>query len=321
MLPGVLPGRPADSGWRNGTSTNDTGAAAPRLVDGPRYGVARRSDFHPMSEHASPLRSSRRHPSAGNLSIRPALVRDDLSRIQLPSASFPHGSEQAGEVVQFGPDLDHEQLEKLIAAVGSLAGRRVLDLGCGAGSASVAIARRGARVIAVESSTARLTQARHAAEIAGVKVEFHHSDLADLAFLRADSVELVVAVYSLSSVQDLGRVFRQLHRVMRPDGALVLSVPHPLALMLEADNDEQQSPYLTRSTWSDQAITWRSGGDEGITHVHQIGDIFTTLLRSNFRVDAMVEPPVLHDRVSVHSSPLRDWVPSTLVVRARKVGT
>lgn len=274
-----------------------------------------------MSEYLSPLRGPRRHPSAGNLSLRPALVREGMAPIQLPPASYPHGAELPRDVVQFGPDLDDEQLQKLIAAVGSLQGRRVLDLGCGAGSASVAIARRGARVIAVESSTARLAQARQAADVAGVKIEFHHSDLADLAFLRADSIELVVAVYSLAGVQDLGRVFRQLHRIMRPDGALVLSLPHPTALMLEADPDDQSTPYLTRTAWSDQAITWRSGGDEGVTHVHQIGDLFTTLLRCNFRVDAILEPPAVTEHTSMHSSPLRDWVPSTLVVRARKEGT
>jgi ubiquinone/menaquinone biosynthesis C-methylase UbiE len=244
-----------------------------------------------------------------------------MAPIQLPPASYPHGSEPPQDVVQFGPDLDDEQLQKLIAAVGPLEGRRVLDLGCGAGATSIGVARRGARVIAVEPSTARLTQARHAADVAGVKVEFHHSDLADLAFLRADSIELVLAVYSLAGVQDLGRVFRQLHRIMRPGAALVMSLPHPMSLMLEADPDEQSSPYLTRTAWSDQAVTWRSGGDEGVTHLHQVGDVFTTLLRSNFRVDAIVEPPAEPDRTSLHSSPLRDWVPSTLIVRARKEGT
>jgi SAM-dependent methyltransferase len=257
-----------------------------------------------------------RHPSAGNLSSRPALVRDTASPHQLPPASFPHGADPGRELVRLGPDLDDETLERLI---GPVDGKRVLDLGCGAGAATIALARRGARVTAVEASTARLAQARAAADVAEVRVEFHHSDLADLAFVRADSVDLVLAVYSLASVQDLARVFRQVHRVLTPGSALLVSLPHPFATMLEDDAD-QPSPYLTRTAWSASPLAWRAGGDEGVTHVHQIGDVFTTLTRANFQVDALLEPEPLPDVQSIHSSTLAEWVPSTFVVRARKLG-
>jgi len=241
-----------------------------------------------MSDTIPQLRAPRRHPSAGNLNARPTLVRAGEPPAPLPPASYPHGADLPKDAVQLGPDLDDEALAKLLGSVGPMEGRRVLDLGCGAGAASVALARKGARVIAVEQSTARLSQARHAADLAEVKVEFHHSDLADLAFLRADSIELVLAVYSLAGVQDLGRVFRQLHRIMRPGAAVVMSLPHPTSLMLELEAEEQQTPYLTRTAWTEHPIAWRAGGDEGVTHVHQIGDVFTTLQRSNFRVDAIV---------------------------------
>jgi len=259
-----------------------------------------------------------RHPSAGNLDSRPALVRDGQAPSALPPASFPHGSDPPRDVVQLGPDLDDAGLSRLI---GPVEGKRVLDLGCGAGGAAIALARRGARVIAVEASTARLAQARSAADLAEVKIEFHHSDLADLAFVRADTVDLVLSVYSLAGVQDLGRVFRQVHRILTPDSALLMSLPHPFATMLEFDADEQQTPYLTRTAWSDQAIAWRAAGDEGVTHVHQVGDVFTTLTRSNFRVDALIEPAPEPERHSIHRSTLADWVPCSLVVRARKQGT
>jgi ubiquinone/menaquinone biosynthesis C-methylase UbiE len=274
-----------------------------------------------MSDSLTHHSGIRRHPSAGNLNARPTLVRVGDGPVPLPPASYPHGTDLPTDTVRFGPDLDDATLAKLIGSVGTLEGRRVLDLGCGAGSAAVSLARRGARVIAVESSTARLTQARAAADLAEVKVEFHHSDLADLAFLRADSIELVMAVYSLAGVQDLGRVFRQLHRIMRPDAALVMSLPHPFSMMLELDQDEQSTPYLTRDAWSDQAVSWRAGGDEGVTHVHQISDVFTHLIRSNFRIDALIEPPPVEGRRSVHWSALTEWVPSTVILRARKEGT
>jgi ubiquinone/menaquinone biosynthesis C-methylase UbiE len=274
-----------------------------------------------MSDSIPQHRPIRRHPSAGNLDARPVLLRQGDAPMPLPPASFPHGAELPSDRVQFGPDLDDGALGRLISGTGPLRGRRVLDLGCGVGASAIALARQGARVIAVEPSPGRLARARHAAEIAEVKVEFHHNDLADLAFLRADSVDLVVAVYSLGGVQDLGRVFRQLHRVMTPDAAVVFSLAHPTALMLEFDPEEQETPYLTRTAWSDQPTAWRAGGDEGVTHLHQIGDLFTTLMRANFRVDSLLEPLPVADGNSVHGSPLSDWVPGTIVVRARKEGS
>ncbi len=279
-----------------------------------------------MSDSSSRTPLPLRHPSAGNLDTRPTLLRSGDGPTPLPPASFPHGAESPVDNVRFAPDVDDSVLNRLVGSVGPLEGKRVLDLGCGAGGSSLALARKGAHVIAVESSTARLTQARAAAEIAQIKVEFHHSDLADLAFQRADSIDLVIAVYSLAGVQDLGRVFRQLHRIMKPEAALVMSVPHPFSLMLELDPEEQSTPYLTRSSWHEQAISWRAGGDEGVTHVHQVSELFTSLIRANFRVDSIVEPEAASSATSsrstsVHFSELVHWVPSSLVIRARKEGT
>jgi SAM-dependent methyltransferase len=259
----------------------------------------------------------RRHPSAGNLSRKPTLVEAD-GPPSLPPASFPHGDDSGRSRVRFGPALDDDALLRL---VGPLEGRRVLDLGCGAGASSVALARAGARVTAVDPSTARLTRARHAADLAEVKVEFHHCDLADLAFVRADSVDAALAVYSLAQVQDLGRVFRQLHRVMVPDAPLVISLPHPMASMLEWDPEEQASPWLSRSFWVDHPLAWHVAGDEGVAHVHQISAVFTSLQRANFRVDTVLEPRPEPDNWSAHRSELDAWVPPSVVLRGRKVGT
>ena len=109
----------------------------------------------------------------------------------------------------------------------------MLELGIGGGAGTVAMARAGARVIAVEPSTARLRRTRALADEAEVRVELHQADLADLAFIRADSVDLCVSIYAMAREHDLSRVFRQVHRVLRPDGVFLVSLPHPVAHLTE----------------------------------------------------------------------------------------
>src|SRR5205823_12025518 len=67
--------------------------------------------------------------------------------------------------------LDHETwIRPAFAALGDVAGLRVLDYGCGHGMASVVLARRGAKVTAFDLPPGYLTEARARAAVNGVTV-------------------------------------------------------------------------------------------------------------------------------------------------------
>lgn len=251
-----------------------------------------------------------RHPSAGNLGLRPALVEPPPAE-RYPAICFPVGAEEESPLL-LGPGLDPELTERLL---GSLPGRRILELGAGGGRLGATLASRGAKVICVDPSAERVADAREVAETAGVKVEYHQSDLADLAFIRGDQIDLAIAVYSLAAVADLGRVFRQVDRVLRPEASLVMSLPHPVSLALA--EDATGPPRLSRSLLDTTPLSWEVDGESGTVHPHGIGDVVTTLWRSNFRVDTLLELP---SSACNHSVPAPDWVPATLVIRARKQG-
>ena len=127
--------------------------------------------------------------------------------------------------VQYGPDVVTETELRLL---GNLADKRVLELGCGAGQSLVAIAKKGAHAIGLDFAQAQLTGAKRLADAEGVRVELHQGDLADLAFMRGDSVDLVFSAYALGFVEDLNRVFRQVHRVLKEGAPFVFSLPHPV---------------------------------------------------------------------------------------------
>lgn len=261
-----------------------------------------------------PPGSPPRHPSAGNLSARPTAVSPTAPPESLPLASYPVCASIEAGGLELGPGLDHEMGARLL---GNVDGKRVLDLGCGSGQASIAMARLGAKVIAVDTSVERLGEARASAEEAGVTIEFHHGDLAELAFIRGDGIDVAVSVYSLAAVADLGRVFRQVERVLRSEAALLFSLPHPLALSTEFGR--QPSPVMVRTQFDATPINWAADDLEGTVLPHRITDVFTTLVRSNFRVDTLLEPPSIEPPEPIpHWTPLAEWLPTTVVFRGRK---
>lgn len=222
----------------------------------------------------------------------------------------------AGDGMRFGPDLDHDAVAKLL---GPVQGRRVIELGC-LSPLSVALARRGAKVITVDPSSQRLAAARAAAEAADVRVEFHQGDLAELAFVRADRVDLAVSVYALSEVGDLSRVFRQVHRVLRTEAPFLITLPHPMSWMTQLEADG--ALRMVRTAFDSEPVRWRSGDVAGTTQPHRISDVFTLLTRANFRVDTLVEPRPERPgpQGSRTWSAQAEWVPTTVVLRGRKQG-
>jgi 2-polyprenyl-3-methyl-5-hydroxy-6-metoxy-1,4-benzoquinol methylase len=207
------------------------------------------------------------------------------------SVASPGGHDLPTDGVTYGPDVPREDTLRLL---GPIDGKRILDLGCGAGHNAIALARHGAKVIAVDASSAQIAEARAACEREAVRVELHHTPLAELAFIRADTIDAVLSVWGLVPVDDIDRVFRQVDRVLRPEAPLVLAMPHP-------------------AYW-DPAVT------EGVVP-RTISSLFTALGRANFRVDTVLEPqPAAGGPRSAAWHDHMRYVPSTLVIRARKQG-
>jgi len=219
----------------------------------------------------------------------------------------PSGSDLPTDVVSYGHDVPREDTLKLL---GQVEGKRILDLGCGAGHNAIALARQGAKVIAVDESSDQIAEARTAAERDGVKLELHHSPLAELAFIRADTIDGVVSAFGLASVDDLDRVFRQVDRVLRPEHHFVLSLPHPAFSLIHPDDPERR---VHRTYWE--------GGGADEAPQRTVSALFTSLGRANFRVDALLEPQPAASgpRGSRWVDSMR-YVPATLILRARKQG-
>jgi SAM-dependent methyltransferase len=229
--------------------------------------------------------------------------------------AWPAWADLSTDVVHYGPDIATEGELRLL---GNLKEKRVLELGCGGGPTAVAMAKQGAHVIAVDESAEQVGHARRLAEREETKVEVRQGDLADLAFVRADTIDVAVSIYALGTVADPDRVFRQVHRVLRPEAAFVISLPHPAFRTVDPSGD----PPAVRRTYFDQSpISWVNNTEAGSDYPHTISTLFTSLSRANFRVDTVLEPePERSGARSRYWTPAMRWMPATLIVRARKQG-
>lgn len=105
-----------------------------------------------------------------------------------------------------------------------LAGKDVLDLGCGIGLTGIVAARGGARVVFADYFPEALDLARDNARDLGVKdAEFLHLDWRDNSFFRR--FDLVMASDVLYEIRNHEPIRAFLRRVLRPQGEVIISDP------------------------------------------------------------------------------------------------
>lgn len=208
-----------------------------------------------------------------------------------------------------------------IRLVGNVDSKRILVLGAGELISPITLSHAGAHVIVVDPSTERMSMTQALTTEHEARVEFHQGDFADLAFLRADSIDVVFSPLVLDEEDDLDRVIRQSQRVLRTGGSMIASFEHPLARMVERDDYPTMpgvlplgTPRITRSFFDDSDYETLRNGQRVVVYPRSIAHIHELFMRHGFKIDSICEPtPEMHHETVV-------MVPPVVVFRARKEG-
>lgn len=145
----------------------------------------------------------------------------DPAEISKFDAASPRWWDPEGE---FRPlhDLNPARLDYIEARAG-LAGRRVLDVGCGGGLLAEGMARRGAQVTGIDLAPGSLSAARLHALESGIEVDYRLQSVESLAEAAPSGFDLVTCLEMLEHVPDPAAVVTALGRLVRPGGHVVCS--------------------------------------------------------------------------------------------------
>lgn len=122
--------------------------------------------------------------------------------------------------------------ERSLRLLGDVAGRRALELGCGAASWSIALARRGARVVGLDFSRARLRQAVVAAGRVRARVDLVRAEAEHIP-LRDGEFDLVISDYGATTFTDPRRTIPEVARLLRAGGIFVFAHASPFRSIAE----------------------------------------------------------------------------------------
>lgn len=233
---------------------------------------------------------------------------------------FALDTENARTGIHYGPGASDATLKLL----GDVHGKRAVVLGADPFNNAVTLATNGANVMLTEPTAGALESVRQHADKAEVRIDARIGDFADLAFLLADTIDVVISAWSLSFSADIGRTLRQVHRILKPGASFVFGVAHPAAALFEmsatTEAFSQHLPAAVRRSWFDPApVRYRTAAATIHHRRLSLEDLYPEIVRAGLRLDTYAEPePEPGPGQPSLLGTDRPLVPASIVLRVRK---
>lgn len=164
--------------------------------------------------------------------------------------------------------------EALVRKAGITAGMKVLDLGCGDGTTALPAAQLGAEVLGIDIARNLVAAGNERARVAGVagRCQFLEGDACDLAGVENASFDRVISIFGAMFAPRPFDVAREMVRVTRPGGRIVMgnwipNDPTLVAQILKTSAAYAPPPpegFISPMTWGVEAHVHERFGQAGI---------------------------------------------------------
>lgn len=228
-------------------------------------------------------------------------------------AAYEALADSYNELIDHKPHNAYYDRPNTLQLLTGVKGSDILDAACGPGKYAEVLTGMGARVTGFDISPKMIAHAKQRNADSG---HFFVHDLAHPFDMLADgSFDHVVCALAMHYLEDWNSTIQEFHRVLKPNGSVVLSIEHPFFEFLYFKSKRYFEVEAVNATWS-------GFGKPIQVHSYRrsLHDCIAPLTNNGFYIDQLIEPkPVaeFEKRDPRHFKELNEF-PSFIHMRAIK---
>lgn len=185
--------------------------------------------------------------------------------------------------------------EEELHILGEVAGKDVLELGCGAARWSIGLVRRGARPVGLDVSSRQLQHARRLMEEAGVDFPLIEASAEDVP-LPDTSFDIVFCDWGAMTFCDPERTVPEAARLLRPGGLFAFSTGTPIQFLCQDVKVDRTTERLINDYFGMRYLEW----EDEVNFQLPYGDWIRLFRRSGFVVEDLIETQPSPDATSTY---------------------
>ena len=228
-------------------------------------------------------------------------------------AAYEELAESYNRLIDHKPHNAYYDRPNTLALMPDVAGKSILDAACGPGKYAEILLSKGATLTGFDISRKMVELAK---ERNGDRCNFFIHDLSQpLEMLKNETFDIVLCALALQYVEDWSLPMQEFHRVLRPQGRLIISIEHPFFeyTFFEATNYFSTEPVK---------CTWKGFGKPVEVHSYRrpLGACLSAITENGFFIEKLVEPRPTREFEAIdprHFKELNEF-PSFMCIRAVK---
>jgi SAM-dependent methyltransferase len=210
--------------------------------------------------------------------------------------------------------------ERDLRALPDVAGKDVIELGCGTAHWSAWLARRGARVVGIDNSLKQLETARALQHEHGLDFPLIHGN-AETVPLPGAGFDIAISEYGASIWCDPYRWIPEASRLLRPQGELVFLKNGILFNLCAPDSEDPAADRLVRDYFGLHRLEWSN--QDAVEFTLPVGEWIRLFRANGFEVIDLIELRAPKGATTSYPYVTPEWAqrwPSEEIWRVRRRG-